>query len=157
MEWSRRAPAPPEIEAGKRRLDEGLVVSQQVNARVAGVGIDIGRTRSTLLVRTAGEKLFCGRSGSAATLRPVRQYVTPSDRHGVLCGGRQVRRQLKELGHDARLMPAKYVRPYSTSQKNLFRDAEAIAEAVQRSLDHEPLDSVPDAGLMQGRVARLAI
>jgi transposase len=29
-------------------------------------------------------------------------------------------------------MPAKYVRPYSKGQKNAFRDAEAIAEAVQR-------------------------
>jgi hypothetical protein len=30
------------------------------------------------------------------------------------------------------LMPARYVRPYSKGQKNDFRDAEAIAEAVQR-------------------------
>jgi Transposase len=29
-------------------------------------------------------------------------------------------------------MPAKYVRPYSKGQKNDFRDAEAIAEAMQR-------------------------
>jgi hypothetical protein len=36
------------------------------------------------------------------------------------------------LGHDARLMAANYVRPYSKGQKNDFRDAEAIAEAVQR-------------------------
>ncbi|SFQ18926.1 hypothetical protein SAMN05216330_11846 [Bradyrhizobium sp. Ghvi] len=36
-------------------------------------------------------------------------------------------------GHDARLMPAKYVRPFSKGQKNDFRDAEAIAEAVQRA------------------------
>jgi transposase len=34
--------------------------------------------------------------------------------------------------HDARLMPARYVRPYSKGQKNDFRDAEAIAEAVLR-------------------------
>ena len=40
--------------------------------------------------------------------------------------------KLNSLGHDARLMPAKYVRPYSKGQKNDFRDAEAIAEAVQR-------------------------
>src|SRR5262249_5382491 len=32
----------------------------------------------------------------------------------------------------ARLMPARYVRPYSKGQKNDFRDAEAIAEAVLR-------------------------
>ena len=29
-------------------------------------------------------------------------------------------------------MPAKYVKPYSKGQKNYFRDAEAITEAVQR-------------------------
>ena len=29
-------------------------------------------------------------------------------------------------------MPAKYVKPYRKGQKNDFRDAEAIAEAVQR-------------------------
>jgi transposase len=40
--------------------------------------------------------------------------------------------RLNRLGHDARLMPAKYVRPYSKGRKNDFRDAEAIAEAVQR-------------------------
>src|SRR5262249_35756733 len=41
-------------------------------------------------------------------------------------------RLLQALDHDARLMPAKYVRAYSKGQKNDFRDAEAIAEAVQR-------------------------
>jgi transposase len=48
-------------------------------------------------------------------------------------GAHHLSRRLKLLGHDARLMPAKYVRPYSKGQKNDFRDAEAIAEAVQRA------------------------
>jgi transposase len=47
-------------------------------------------------------------------------------------GAHHLSRKLQVLGHDARLMPAKYVRPYSKGQKNDFRDAEAIAEAVQR-------------------------
>ena len=47
-------------------------------------------------------------------------------------GAHHLSRKLKELGHDARLMPARYVRPYSKGQKNDFHDAEAIAEAVQR-------------------------
>ena len=47
-------------------------------------------------------------------------------------GAHHLSRKLRTLGHDARLMPAKYVRPYSKGQKNDFRDAEAIAEAVQR-------------------------
>jgi transposase len=47
-------------------------------------------------------------------------------------GAHHLSRKLRALGHDARLMPAMYVRPYSKGQKNDFRDAEAIAEAVQR-------------------------
>ena len=47
-------------------------------------------------------------------------------------GAHHLSRKLKALGHEPRLMPAKYVRPYSKGQKNDFRDAEAIAEAVQR-------------------------
>src|SRR5881296_4683909 len=47
-------------------------------------------------------------------------------------GAHHLSRKLQVLGHDARLMPAKYVRPYSKGPKNDFRDAEAIAEAVQR-------------------------
>jgi transposase len=45
-------------------------------------------------------------------------------------GGHHLARKLSGLGHDARLMPAKYVKPYSKGQKNDFKDAEAIAEAV---------------------------
>src|SRR5262249_26356365 len=47
-------------------------------------------------------------------------------------GAHHLSRQLKAHGHDARLMPARYVRPYSKGPKNDFRDAEAIAEAVLR-------------------------
>ena len=47
-------------------------------------------------------------------------------------GVHRLSRKLQSHGHDARLMPAKYVRPYSKGQKNDFRDVEAIAEAVQR-------------------------
>jgi transposase len=47
-------------------------------------------------------------------------------------GAHHLARKLATFGHDARLMPAKYVRPYAKGQKNDFNDAEAIAEAVQR-------------------------
>jgi hypothetical protein len=47
-------------------------------------------------------------------------------------GAHHLSRKLKAFGHEARLMPAKYVRPYSKGQKNDFRDAEAVAEAVLR-------------------------
>jgi transposase len=41
-------------------------------------------------------------------------------------------RQLKALGHDVRLMPAHYVKPYVKRAKNDAADAEAICEAVTR-------------------------
>jgi len=51
----------------------------------------------------------------------------------VACvGAHHLSRRLKALGHDARLMPAKYVRAFLKGNKNDYRDAEAIAEAVQR-------------------------
>lgn len=41
-------------------------------------------------------------------------------------------RQLRRLGHDVRLMPPSYVKPYVKRQKNDSADAEAICEAVTR-------------------------
>jgi len=41
-------------------------------------------------------------------------------------------RELTRLGHEVRLMPAQYVKPYLKRQKNDMADAEAIAEAVTR-------------------------
>jgi transposase len=41
-------------------------------------------------------------------------------------------RRLTELGHDVKLMPPAYVKPYVKRQKNDAADAEAICEAVTR-------------------------
>jgi transposase len=47
-------------------------------------------------------------------------------------GAHHIGRQLEALGHDVRLIPAQYVKPFLKGHKNDYRDAEAIAEAVQR-------------------------
>jgi transposase len=41
-------------------------------------------------------------------------------------------RALREQGHEVRLMPVQYVKPYVQTNKSDYIDAEAIAEAVQR-------------------------
>ena len=41
-------------------------------------------------------------------------------------------RELRKLGHEVRLMPPRYVKPYVKRQKNDAADAEAICEAVTR-------------------------
>src|SRR5216684_6042618 len=52
------------------------------------------------------------------------------------CGSHHIARQIRALGHDARLIPAQYVKPFLKGHKNDYRDAEAIAEAVQRPTMH---------------------
>jgi transposase len=47
-------------------------------------------------------------------------------------GAHHLGRKLEAMGHQVRLMPAQYVKPYLKGHKNDYRDAEAIAEAVQR-------------------------
>jgi len=42
-------------------------------------------------------------------------------------------RELAALGHQVRLMPPSYAKPYVKRQKNDAADAEAICEAVTRS------------------------
>ena len=49
------------------------------------------------------------------------------------CGGSHfLGRALREQGHEVRLMPAQYVKPYVNTNKSDYIDAEAIAEAVGR-------------------------
>ena len=49
------------------------------------------------------------------------------------CGGAHfIARKATEFGHEAKLMAAKFVKPYVKSNKTDFLDAEAICEAVQR-------------------------
>ena len=49
------------------------------------------------------------------------------------CGGAHYwARELTKLGHDVRLMPAQYVKPYVKRNKHDAADAEACCEAVQR-------------------------
>jgi transposase len=47
-------------------------------------------------------------------------------------GAHFLARALREQGHDVRLMPAQYVKPYVKTNKSDYIDGEAIAEAVQR-------------------------
>jgi transposase len=49
------------------------------------------------------------------------------------CGGSHfLGRALREQGHEVRLIPAQYVKPYVKTNKSDYIDAEAIAEAVGR-------------------------
>ena len=108
-------------------------MSQSLNSAVAVVGIDIGKNSFHVVGLDSRGAIVLRQKWSRGQVE-ARLANTPPCLIGMeaCVGAHHLSRKLKALGHDARLMPAKYVRPYSKGQKNDFRDAEAIAEAVQR-------------------------
>lgn len=108
-------------------------MSQNLSSTVAVIGIDIGKNSFHAIGLDERGAIVLRQKWSRGQVE-ARFANMPSCLIGMeaCVGAHHLSRKLKELGHDARLMPAKYVRPYSKGQKNDFRDAEAIAEAVQR-------------------------
>jgi transposase len=97
------------------------------------IGIDLGKTVFHLVgLNTAGEVVVRRKFSRTQLLR-----FTANLRVRLIgmeaCGGAHfLGRSLREQGHEVRLMPAQYVKPYVKTNKNDYIDAEAIAEAVGR-------------------------
>ena len=108
-------------------------MSERPNAAVAVMGIDIGKNSFHVIGLDARGAIALRQKWSRGQVETRLANMPPCLIGMEACvGAHHLSRRLKMLGHDARLMPAKYVRPYSKGQKNDFRDGEAIAEAVQR-------------------------
>jgi transposase len=108
-------------------------MSKKSTAIVATVGIDIGKNWFHVVGQDRRGEIVLRQKWSRGQVEERLANMPPCLIGMEACvGAHHLSRQLKALGHDARLMPAKYVRPYSKGQKNDYRDAEAIAEAVQR-------------------------
>jgi transposase len=104
-----------------------------LNSTIAVVGIDIGKNSFHIVGHDVRGAVVLRQKWSRGQVESRFANLAPCLIGMEACvGAHHLSRRLKALGHDARLMPAKYVRPYSKGQKNDFRDAEAIAEAVQR-------------------------
>ena len=109
-------------------------MSQTPNTEIAVIGIDIGKNSFHVVGHDARGAIVLRQKWSRCAGRKRGSPIIPRCLIGMeaCVGAHHLSRKLVSLGHDARLMPAKYVRPYSKGQKNDFNDAEAIAEAVQR-------------------------
>ena len=108
-------------------------MSQTLNAAIAVIGIDIGKNSFHIVGHDERGAIVLRQKWSRGQVEARFANMPPCLIGMEACvGAHHLSRKLNSLGHDARLMPAKYVRPYSKGQKNDFRDAEAIAEAVQR-------------------------
>src|SRR5512139_2146451 len=100
---------------------------------IAVIGIDIGKNSFHVVGLDGRGAIVLRQKWSRGQVETRFANMSPCLIGMEACvGAHHLSRKLKALGHDARLMPARYVRPYSKGQKNDFRDAEAIAEAVQR-------------------------
>jgi len=106
---------------------------QNPSRSMAVIGIDIGKNSFHIVGLDARGAIILRQKWSRGQVEARFANMPPCLIGMEACvGAHHLSRKLKAFGHDARLMPAKYVRPYSKGQKNDFRDAEAIAEAVQR-------------------------
>src|SRR6201984_3037514 len=136
MGWCGRAPpASPVIESGARGSeDKEYTMSQQSNnCAIAVIGIDIGKNSFHVVGHDQRGAIVLRQKWSRGQVEARLANLPPCLIGMEACvGAHHLSRKLRLLGHNARLMPAKYVRPYNKGQKNDFRDAEAIAEAVQR-------------------------
>jgi transposase len=113
--------------------DKEHAMSQTFNAAVSVVGIDIGKNSFHVVGHDERGAIVLRQKWSRGQVEARFANMPPCLVGMEACvGAHHLSRKLNSFGHDARLMPAKYVRPYSKGQKNDFRDAEAIAEAVQR-------------------------
>src|SRR6478735_5773009 len=108
-------------------------MSQKFESAIAVIGIDIGKNSFHIVGHDERGAIVLRQKWSRGQVEARLANVPPCLIGMEACvGAHHLSRKLASLGHDARLMPAKYVRPYSKGRKNDFNDAEAIAEAVQR-------------------------
>jgi transposase len=100
---------------------------------IQAIGIDLGKTLFHLVgIDATGSVVVrkrCSRTQLLTYTANARVHVIGME---ACSGAHFLGRALKQQGHDVRLMPAQYVKPYVKTNKSDYIDAEAIAEAVQR-------------------------
>src|SRR5271157_3455404 len=108
-------------------------MSNKLNSTVATMGIDIGKNSFHVVGFDQRGAIVLRQKWSRGQVEARLANMPPCLIGMEACvGAHHLSRKLQSQGHDARLMPAKYVRAYLKGHKNDFRDGEAIAEAVQR-------------------------
>jgi transposase len=137
MGWPGRAQQPTntvELDGEASKLKElKMHTHQQSSEPVATIGLDIGKNTFHLLGLDK-------RGAIAMRIKVSRNQLVRRLANLPRClvgleagsGSHHIARQIQALEHDVRLIPAQYVKPFLKGHKNDYRDAEAIAEAVQR-------------------------
>ena len=132
---------------------------------IASIGIDLGKTTFHLVALGERNKILLRKKFSRSQLLAYTANLPASLVGLEACAGAHfMGAALRAQGHQVRLIPAQFVKPYRKSNKNDFIDAEAIAEAVtkqnmrfaqlktQEQLDWQAMHRVRDR-LVQRRTA----
>src|SRR5215831_3020429 len=100
---------------------------------IASIGIDLGKTTFHLVALGERSKVLLRKKFSRAQLLAYAANLPSSLIGWEACAGAHfMGTALREQGHQVRLIPAQFIKPYRKSNKNDFIDAEAIAEAVTK-------------------------
>ena len=89
-------------------------MSQKPNSKVTVIGIDIGKNSFHIVGQDRRGALVLRQKWSRGQVEARLANLPPCLIGMEACtGAHHLSRKLQALGHDARLMPTKYVRPYS--------------------------------------------
>jgi transposase len=113
------------------------------------LGIDLGKTSFHAVGFDAHGHVVLRRRFSRPQLARFMATLSPClVGMEACCGAHHLGRAFQAHGHDVRLMPPQYVRPFVKAQKNDYLDAEAIGEAVRRpTMRFVPLKTVDQLDL----------
>ncbi len=101
--------------------------------QIRSVGIDIGKTTFHLVALGDNGKVLLKKKFNQKQLITFTANLPTSLIGMEACSGaHSLGRALRAQGHEVKLIPALFVKPFVKSNKNDFIDAEAIAEAVDR-------------------------
>lgn len=97
------------------------------------IGIDLGKSSFHLVAHdNAGREQYRKRFTRSKLLEHL-VNIPPTMIAMESCGGSHwLARQCKKFGHEVKLIPPQYVKPYVKTNKNDYIDADAIAEAAVR-------------------------
>ncbi len=97
------------------------------------IGVDLGKTVFHLVgLNLRGEVVVRRKCSRTQLLQFTANAQVDLIGMEACAGAHFMGRALREQGHEVRIIPAQYVKPYVKTNKSDFIDAEAIAEAVGR-------------------------
>lgn len=117
---------------------------------VTTIGIDLAKSVFQLHgIDAAGKVIFRKKLRRSAVLDFLRDLPPCLIGLEACATGHFWAREISALGHEARLIPPSYVKPYVKRQKNDAADAEAICEAVTRpNMRFVPIKSAERQGVL---------